>query len=325
MTEPMPRLIEPMLATSGELPTDEDAAQWGFELKWDGVRAITYTAGEVRATSRRGTEITGQYPELRELGAVLGERRAVLDGEIVAFDSDGRPSFELLQRRMHVTRPGAAAHLARSVPVTYVVFDVLYLDGVHTMGAPYARRRALLESLSVTDRWAATPAYFREGGAELLDATKEQGLEGLVAKRLDSAYVPGRRAHTWRKVKHTTTREVVIGGWKPGKGARTGGIGSLLMGVYDEWGLRYVGHVGTGFTQRVLAELERVVRDLEIPASPYADEVPHEFAREAHWVRPELVGEVAYAAWTKDGRLRAPSWRGLREDVPPESVRREEH
>lgn len=320
----MPRLIEPMMAIAGELPTRAETHQWGFELKWDGVRAVTYSAGEadrVRATSRRGNDITGRYPEVEILGELLGGRRVVLDGEVVAFDENGRPSFELLQRRMHVTRRSAVRHLMWAVPVTYVLFDVLHLDGRSTREVSYEQRRALLESLGLSGRRVHVPEYFRGGGSELLEATREQGLEGLVAKRLDAVYLPGRRAHTWRKVKHTKTHDVVIGGWKPGKGARAGGIGSLLIGVYDERGLRFAGHVGTGFTERMLADMERMLRPLETSVSPYAETVPREFARDAHWVEPRLVGEVVYTSWTKDGRLRAPSWRGLREDVPPTDVR----
>lgn len=326
MTEPLPTLVEPMLAVSGELPPEAQERQWGFELKWDGVRAITYVdqvAGEVRATSRLGNDVTRRYPELQSLGSILGDHRVVLDGEVVAFDADGRPSFELLQRRMHVARPGAVEQLVAAVPVVYIAFDVLHLDGRPTMSEPYEQRRALLESLDVAGRAVQTPGYFRENAAELLAATRERGLEGLVAKQLGSSYLPGRRARTWRKVKLTNTQEVVIGGWKPGKGARSGGIGSLLIGVYDEGGLRYAGHVGTGFTEQMLADMERLLWPLEISTSPYADEVPREFARDAHWVEPHLVGEVTYASWTKDGRLRAPSWRGLREDVPPEAARRD--
>lgn len=320
----MPRLIEPMMAVAGELPAEADASGWGLELKWDGVRAITYRASgadEVRATSRRGGDITGRYPELRSVAELVGGRGVVLDGEVVAFDEDGRPSFELLQRRMHVGRADAVRHLMRDVPVTYVVFDVLHLDGHSIRDEPYERRRALLESLGVSGGRIHVPEYFHGGGVELLEATRQRGLEGVVAKRLDSVYRPGSRARTWRKVKHTSTCEVVIGGWKPGQGARGGGIGSLLIGMYDERGLRFVGHVGTGFTERMLTDLARMLWPLEATASPYVDEVPREFARDAHWVEPLLVGEVVYTSWTKDGRLRAPSWRGLREDVPPEHAR----
>lgn len=320
--EPMPNLIEPMMAVPGDLPTGPDAAHWGLELKWDGVRAITYISEGVRATSRRGNDVTSSYPELHALSGLLGGRRAVLDGEVVAFDEVGRPSFEQLQRRMHVTRASAVQHLARDVPVTYVVFDVLYLSGLPVTEAPYERRRALLESLQLTGHRVQVPDYFRGDGTDLLEATRQRGLEGLIAKRLDSPYLPGRRVPTWRKVKHFTTQDVVVAGWKPGQGRRAGGIGSLLIGVYDNHGLRFAGHVGTGFTERMLADLRERLVPLEVSASPYADDIPREFARDAHWVAPRLVGEVAYTSWTKDGRLRAPSWRGLRSDISPEDVRR---
>lgn len=329
MTEPMPRLVQPMMAVTGELPTGADARRWAYELKWDGVRAITYVRGPAgdgrerfHATSRRGNDITSRYPELSVLTDLLGEHHAVLDGEVVAFDAQGRPSFAALQRRMHVAAPGSRGLLAE-VPVTYVVFDLLHLDGEGTTALRYEQRRALLEELSLADRAVQTPPYFREAGAELLDATQEQGLEGLIAKRLDSRYLPGRRVDFWRKVKNFQTQTVVVAGWKPGKGRRAGGVGSLLLGVYGGRGLRYVGHVGTGFTESYLARLGATLRELEVADSPYVDEVPREFARDARWVAPRLVGEVSYTAWTVDERLRNPSWRGLRDDVPPEEVTRE--
>lgn len=319
----MPRLLLPMMAVTGELPTGRDAEQWALELKWDGVRAISYIdGGRVRATSRRGNDITGRYPELGKLGEVLGSRRAVLDGEVVAFDAEGRPSFAALQRRMHVADP-AARGLLREVPVTYVVFDVLYLDGTGTTREPYRERRALLEELPLNAPPVQCPPYFAGDGAELLDATREQGLEGLIAKRFDSRYLPGRRVDFWRKVKNFATQSVVVGGWQPGRGRRGGGIGSLLLGVNDEQGLRFAGHVGTGFTERALDDLAKVLRPLRVPRSPFVDEVPREHAKEARWVEPRIVGEVAFTAWTKDNRLRNPSWRGLREDQQPEEVTRE--
>lgn len=323
MSDPMPTLIQPMLATAGEMPTETESWEWGLELKWDGVRAITYVADGVRATSRLGNDITKRYPELAGLSRLLGSHRAVLDGEVVAFNDEGQPSFELLQRRMHVAGEADVRRLTRSVPVSYVVFDVLHLDGENAMPRPYEQRRGLLESLELSGDSVHVPEYFRQGGTALLDATRERGLEGLVAKQLHSPYLPGRRTRTWRKVKHTSTQDVVVAGWKPGQGARSGGIGSLLIGVYDEQGLRYAGHVGTGFTERTLAHMERLLRPLESTNSPYLDDIPREFTKDAHWVEPSLVGEVAYASWTKDGRLRAPVWRGLREDVPLANARRD--
>ncbi|MQA87764.1 MAG: DNA polymerase LigD [Streptosporangiales bacterium] len=329
MSEPMPALIEPMMAVTGGLPTGPEADRWGLELKWDGVRAITYVDGAggpggatVRATGRRGSDITSRYPEVAGLAGLLEGHRAVFDGEVVAFDRHGRPSFEALQKRMHVADP-AARGLTVEVPVTYVVFDLLYLDGISTLRVPYEQRRALLDDLELGAGSIQTSPCFREGGQQLLDATREQGLEGLIAKRLDSLYLPGRRVDFWRKVKNFLTQAVVIAGWKPGKGRRAGGIGSLLIGVYDERGLTYVGHVGTGFTDRMLDELAEMLRPLEIPHSPYVDEVPREYAKDAHWVAPRIVGEVGYTVWTEDNRLRTPSWRGLRPEIPPHEVFRE--
>ncbi|MGH3321924.1 MAG: non-homologous end-joining DNA ligase [Streptosporangiaceae bacterium] len=313
-----------MLAVSGALPAGPEAASWAYELKWDGIRAITYVdagSAPVRATSRRGNDVTGRYPELDTLSDLLPGHRVVLDGELVAFDERGRPSFERIQPRIHAR---AGCRLAAAIPVAYVVFDLLYLDGTTTTRLPYAARREALEALGLAGGAVQTSQNFGEGGAELLRVTQQQGLEGLLAKRLDAPYLPGRRSDAWRKVKHTRTQDVVICGWQPGRGRREGGVGSLLLGVYDTTGLRYAGHVGTGFTDAVLADLGGRLRELAIDASPYDEEVPREFAREARWVRPALVGEVTYTMWTGDGRLRAPSWRGLRADKDPHEVRRED-
>jgi bifunctional non-homologous end joining protein LigD len=323
MGDPMPTRVEPMLATTGELPAD--AADWGLELKWDGVRVITYISGDsVRATGRRGNDIADRYPELAALADLLPGHQAVLDGEVVAFDRAGRPSFERLQRRMHIAEPHP--RLIREVPVRYVVFDLLYLDGNATFDLAYRDRRELLEGLELGHGPIEAPSYLHGDDlaqvTELLDFTLELNLEGLVAKRLDAPYRPGQRVGYWRKIKNFRTRDVVIGGWKPGKGRRAGGVGSLLLGVYDNEGLRFVGHVGTGFTERMLDEMAELLTPLQRPTSPYSNEVPREYAKDAHWVEPQLVGEVSYSMWTQDDRLRTPSWRGLRNDVKPEDVRR---
>jgi bifunctional non-homologous end joining protein LigD len=323
----MPDLVEPMIAATGNLP-ETDAAEWGLEIKWDGVRVVTYLDGKggVRATARRGTEVTGHYPELSVISDLIPHQTAVLDGEVVAFDHSGRPDFERLQHRMHVTDP--PPRLVREVPVHYVVFDLLYLDGHTLYDVPYTDRRALLDDLELTAGPIEAPSYLRaddaEQVAELVDYTREQKLEGLVAKRLGSPYRPGKRVDYWRKVKNFQTQEVVIGGWKPGKGVREGGIGSLLLGVREGGELRFVGHVGTGFTDRALAYLADLLRPLTRTTTPFAaGSVPEEFTREARWVEPLRVGEVTFLAWTSDGRLRAPSWRGLRSDSDPARVIRE--
>lgn len=311
-----------MLATAGELPRGAWAARFGYEVKWDGIRVITYvTGGDVRATGRRTNDVTVRYPEVSALAGLLGSHGAVLDGEVVAFDAAGRPSFERLQHRMHAT-PDAS--LLREIPVTYLVFDLLYLDGRELFDLPYADRRELLDGLGLEAPRVQTPPGFTGDGEDLLRATAAQGLEGIVAKRLDSPYRPGRRSGDWIKVKTFRSQDVVVVGWRPGQGRRAGGIGSLLMGVYDEDGaLRFAGHVGTGFSDRILDDMARMLAPMEVPESPIAGGVPPDVARDAHWVRPELVGEVAYAHWTGDGRLRHPVWRGLREDRLPHEVTRE--
>ena len=322
--DPVPDLVKPMLATAGDLPSASDEQGWAFEMKWDGVRAVVYVDhGSVRVLTRNDREVAATYPELRGLGEFFGDRTAVLDGEIVAFDERGRPSFGTLQQRMHVQRPTPS--LRDRVPVTFLAFDLLHLQGKSLTSRPYVERREALESLGLDGaRWATPPAFDGDGAAALA-ASQAQGLEGVIAKRRDAVYEPGRRSSSWLKVKHLRAQEVVIGGWKPGEGRRKGGIGSLLLGVHDEEGrLVFAGHVGTGFTARMLDDLAAKLRPLARKTSPFADEVPRPHARDAHWVTPRLVGEVVFTEWTGTGRLRHPSWRGLRpdksaDDVVPES------
>ncbi len=320
--EPMPQRIVPMLARTGQLPADDSG--WGFEIKWDGVRAIAYsTPGELRLESRNLNDITDSYPELARLVRDLGSRQAVLDGEIVAFGEDGRPSFAKLQSRMHVASREAARRLAKGTPVTYVIFDLLWLDGHSLMGLPYAERRARLAELALKgERWQ-TPEHVVGQGRELLRASVEQRLEGIVAKRLDSTYQPGRRAESWIKVKTVSRQELVIGGWLPGKGRRSDTIGALLIGVHEPGGaLRYVGRVGTGFTDKELARLHKLLASMRRDGSPFAaGEKP---PRGAIFVEPRLVAEVEFAEWTSAGNIRAPSYKGLREDKDPATVVRED-
>ncbi|MGZ4547979.1 MAG: non-homologous end-joining DNA ligase [Blastococcus sp.] len=307
----------PMLATAGELP-DDDAA-WGYEFKWDGVRAVAAVhGGDLSLRSRKGTDITVRYPELGRFPDVLTAHDAVVDGEIVAMDARGRPDFGALQNRMHRTGPEVAG-MAAADPVTYLIFDLLAWDGEDLLARPYAERRERLDELGVAGhRWVSTP-WFRGGGAGVHAASLENGLEGIVAKRLAAPYRPGVRSPDWRKVKNFRSQAVVVGGWRPGQGRRAGGIGSLLFGVPDDEGrLVYAGHVGTGFTDRDLADLKRSLTSR--PTCPFDGTLPREVTRDAHWVEPDLVGEVAYAVWTADGRLRHPSWRGVRDDLEPDDV-----
>jgi bifunctional non-homologous end joining protein LigD len=316
----MPELVKPMLARVSSMPADQ--SRWGFEVKWDGVRAIARCEpGRLRLLSRNGNDVTDAYPELRSLARALGSHEALLDGEIVAFDERGRPSFQGLQNRMHLRGERAVRRLAASAPVTYLLFDLLWLDGHSLMELPYEQRRQRLAELKLEgERWR-TPAHHVGEGDALLQATRQQGLEGVVAKRLDSPYLPGRRESCWLKIKNSQRQELVIGGWTEGKGGRSGRFGALELGVHDEQGaLRYAGKVGTGFDEQELDRLMRLLKPLAREDSPFAGRQP---ARGTHFVRPQLVCEVEFGEWTQDGRLRAPSYQGLREDKLAREVVRE--
>jgi bifunctional non-homologous end joining protein LigD len=319
----LPDLVEPMLASPGGLPADEADDEWAYEFKWDGVRAMARVeGGRLQLFSRKGNDITVTYPELRKLGEELGATQVWLDGEIVAMEQ-GRPSFPALQQRMHVQNDRQARNLASAVPVTYLIFDVLYLDGRSCMDLPYAERRQLLEGLELRGpHWNTSPSYAAEGAA-MIETAREQELEGIVAKRQTSRYFPGRRSADWIKIKEVTTIEVLIGGWRPGEGRRSGTIGSLMLGVPTDAGLRYVGQVGTGFTDKALAALAAQLEPLERGSSPFTDDVPAYRAKGAHWLEPTVVGEVEFRNWTPEGRLRAPSWRGLRSDLEAADLDRE--
>jgi len=319
---PPPDRIAPMLARPGDLPADDGS--WAYEMKWDGLRALAYIGGgRVRLLSRTGQDITSGYPELGGLRAAVGRRQAVLDGEIVAMGEEGWPDFERLQLRMHA-RPAVVARLAESVPVTYLAFDLLHLDGRPLLDEPYRGRRALLEELALQGpRWQTPPSFTGEAGADVQAVSLQHGLEGIVAKRLASRYEAGKRTGSWLKIKNIQRQEVVVGGWKPGEGKRTGLFGSLLIGVQEGDGLAYAGHVGTGFSQQDLDMLWDRLTPLRRATSPFAGEVPHEHARRAVWAEPVLVIEVAFTGWTQAGRMRAPSYQGLRVDKNPAEVVRE--
>jgi bifunctional non-homologous end joining protein LigD len=322
--EPMPEHIEPMKAVLGVLPRhDEDH---GYEIKWDGARAIAYcSGGRVRLESRNLLDITPRYPELRAIGRQLGSREAVLDGEVVVLDDDDRPSFQRLQRRMHLTAESEIRRRRKEVPVTYMIFDVLYLEGRSTMELPYEERRQRLEALDLEGPSWQTPSYHRGEGKALLAAGRERGLEGIVAKRLDSRYLPGRRTKAWVKVKNVRSQELVIGGWLPGKGRREQMIGALLVGYHErregEPRLRYAGKVGTGFTDEDLRRLAERLEPLRRPDSPFDGRQP---PRDALFVEPRLVAEVEFNEWTSAGTLRHPSFKGLREDQDAAEVIREQ-
>jgi bifunctional non-homologous end joining protein LigD len=308
-----------MLATlAHDVPT---GAGWAYEMKWDGVRAfVLVQPGEVRVTNRSGKDVTAGYPEFTELGRGLGDAAVLLDGEIVAIDEGGRPDFQLLQRRMHVRDPAALRALAREVPVAFMAFDLLWFDGNLLTGLPYTERRAGLEALaSGDDRLQVPPATTGDGEAALA-TSRELGLEGVVAKRVDSRYESGRRSSAWRKIKIVLGQELVIGGWTPGEGRRAQGIGALLLGYYDAGHeLRFAGKVGTGFTDAELDRLLGILAPLARDASPFVDTAP----RAARFVAPRVVAEVRFSEWTREGRIRQPSYLGLRDDVEAAQVTRE--
>lgn len=321
---PLPSSLTPMLATR-DSPPDWDLEAWGIEMKWDGVRALAFCEdGRTWLRSRTGKDVTATYPELGGLARETGRRQVLLDGEIVAFGPDGHPDFEALQPRMHVSSAQQAKRLAATAPVAYLAFDVLQLDGRPLLALPYAERREILQTIIPNGSGFLAPPFFPGRDLDaVLEASVQQGLEGVVAKRLDSRYEPGIRTGTWLKVKNQLSQEVVVAGWKPGKGNREGLVGSLLLGVYEDGRLLYCGHVGTGFTDRTLRMLTARLRPLRRADSPFDGPVPPEYARPAVWAEPRLVAEVSFERWTRAGRMRAPVFRGLRDDKEPTDVVRE--
>ncbi|MFG2053946.1 non-homologous end-joining DNA ligase [Micromonospora sp. NPDC048930] len=304
--------LKPMLAMTGQLPA---GAGWAYEFKWDGVRALAdISHGDRHFYARSGVEITTAYPELLNLAEQVDD--ALLDGEVVLFNELGQPSFTALAERMHVRNPAKAARLAATMPVTYMIFDLLRLRGEDLTGRPYQERRAALESLGLgAARWAVPPAF--ADGPATYEAAGEHGLEGVMAKRVDSAYRPGVRSPDWVKVKLEVTGDFVVGGWRPG--ARK--IGGLLVGVPRPDGrLTFRGRVGGGIGAALERELLRELEPLRTGASPFAGDVPREDARGAIWVTPQIVVEVKYGQRTPDGRLRFPRILRLRPDKPPEEV-----
>ncbi len=316
---PLPEKVRPMLATPGTLPASDRG--WAFEIKWDGVRAISFIeGGRIRMMSRNDKDLTPSFPEFRELGEFLGSRPCVLDGEIVVLGEDGAPDFGRLQHRLHLTSANAVKRQSAESPASYVLFDVLHLDGHPLFAKSYDERRAQLEDLGLSGASFATADSFRDvKGEDTLHATKEAGLEGVIAKQRGSRYVEGKRSDAWIKIKNVRTQEVVIGGWTDGAGSRAGSIGALLLGVPAEEGLRFVGKVGTGFKDHDRESLMELLRPSTRTTNPFtpASDIKE---RAAHFVEPELVGEVRFGEWTQSLRLRHPVWRGLRPDKNPQDV-----
>jgi bifunctional non-homologous end joining protein LigD len=317
-----PEQVDPMLATPIDAPKFGNEAGWAFEMKWDGVRTIAYLAdGRVKLLSRKGRDDTDAYFEVARELTKIRVKTAILDGEVVVTDAAGRPSFGLLQHRINLTKPADIERAAKAYPAQLMLFDILELNGQSLIKKTYQERREILEGLIPPEPGSLiqVPPIFEGDLQAALQIGDRLQLEGVVAKRWTSIYQPGRRTHTWLKIKLHRMQEVVIGGWREGQGRRGGGVGSLLMGIPTEAGLHYVGRVGSGFNDRQLDQIQAKLEKLSRKTSPFVD-VPREEARDAHWVTPSLVGEVSYGELTEPGRLRHPVWRGLRPDKSPDEV-----
>jgi bifunctional non-homologous end joining protein LigD len=318
--KPMPERIEPMMAKLGSAIPKPDTT-WGFEFKWDGIRALAYVeGGRVRLVSRSGEDITPRYPEIHAMGRAIGSREVILDGEVVALDDKGRPSFEQIQQRMGLTSESQVRRMMKLVPVTYMVFDLLWQDGHALMPQPYTERRRLLADLKLAgDSWL-TPPYEEGGGQAMLEASAKARLEGVIAKKLSSPYEPGRRSGAWVKVKNRNRQELVIGGWLEGEGKRRGHPGALLVGYYNKSTFVYAGKVGTGFTDTMLETLQNLMKPLVQASSPFDVGNP---PKAAHFIKPKLVAEFEFVEWTRSGQLRAPAFKELRAGKPARKVVRE--
>lgn len=317
------RTIAPMKAAPGELPTGDG---WIYELKWDGMRGVVFIEdGELRVQTTNLLDATVSFPELQVLAEELAHfDSVVLDGELVAFDGAGNPSFSQMQQRMHVGDPADAARRSHAVPVVFVAFDLLHLNGNDMFDLPFSKRRELLEQiLGDSETWRVSPIWTTEP-ENLLDVVIERHLEGIVAKRSESLYRPGKRSQQWRKIKPRRRQEFVVGGWLSGEGNRANRAGSVLVGYHDDTGLRYAGRVGSGFTATELDEWSTLLGERAIDSSPFVDPVPPKPGRSQHWVQPELVIEVAFSDWGGDDmHLRHPSYLGRRIDKNAGEVVRE--
>ena len=307
-----------MLATLGKMPIDQ--SDFAFEIKWDGVRAVVEAGdGQLRIRSRNGIDGTSRYPELNSLAAAFGKRRMVLDGEIISLGPDGRPSFPRLSHRIHLTQADEIARAAAAQPIFFVIFDLLRVDRRSLLDEPYTTRRAELEALGLSsEHWQVTPARVGDGDAMLKVAT-DRRLEGLIAKRLDSVYMPGRRSPDWIKIKLVQRQEFVIGGWVPERSGDSARIGSLLIGVHDDTGkLVYAGKVGTGLSAKDHAPLLAKLAKAKSATSPFIDATPR-----AQFLKPSLVAEVEFRRWPKDALVHQASFKGLRADKKAADVTRE--
>ncbi len=314
-----PPLLLPMLAGGNGVPPSPDG--WLFEPKLDGQRVIgVVEPAGVTLLNRRGGDISATYPELAGLAGALAPHRAVLDGEVVSFNDKGQTSFQRLQRRMHVRQP--TARLLAETPVSFVTFDVLWLDGELLVDHPQSERRKVLDGLDIRGPAWQTAPVLDASPDDLMDACRDLGLEGFMAKRVDAPYLPGRRSSAWSKVKCGRRREFVVGGWSTGSGSRETSIGSLALGVYDTspeeaerrgrpQRLFYVGQAGSGLSEELIRQLTRLFAQIELPTPAFVNPP----RARLHWVQPLLVAEISYTEVTEAGTLRQPSIKGLRTDV----------
>jgi bifunctional non-homologous end joining protein LigD len=318
--EEMPAEISPMMAKLAESVPSPDRG-WGYEFKWDGARALVFNdPGSLRVVSRTGEDLTKRYPELRRLAEALGSHTAILDGEIVALAEDGVPRFEQLQQRIGLNTEADVRRKMKQVPVYYFAFDLLYLDGHRLTDLAYEERRKRLQSLQLAGPSWQTPEHQVGHGQAMLEASRGSGLEGIVAKRLDSPYEESRRSSFWLKIKNRQRQDLVIGGWLDGEGKREGLPGALLVGYREGGHLVYAGRVGTGFTDATLARLAELMQPLARESSPFdRGRAP----AGAHFIEPRLVGDFEFSDWTRANQVRAGAFKGLRTDVDPDEVERE--
>jgi bifunctional non-homologous end joining protein LigD len=314
---PMPSTIHPMLATPSDQPFDDP--EWLFEIKWDGYRAVSFIQeGEVRLVSRNQNDLTGQYPELHDLPKLVNARTAILDGEIVALDEEGRSSFSLMQQRTGIRHGGRRTAARSDIPVLYYVFDLLYLDGSDLRHVSLEQRKETLAQIITPGDFIRYSDHFAQG-VKLFEAAKQKRLEGILAKKRASHYEE-RRSHEWLKIKITHTLECMIGGYTDPEGSRQH-FGSVVLGLYDKKGrLIHVGQAGSGFDQKTLAAVWQLLKELQTSRSPFHGAV--DALRQVHWVKPELVAEIKFSQWTHETteagpKLRAPVFLGLREDKDP--------
>jgi len=310
-----PAIIRPMLATLVDKPFSDP--EWLFETKWDGIRAVCFIKnGTARFVSRNQNDLTAQYPELSTIGNDFNATQAILDGEIVALDEHGVSKFQLLQSRMGRKNKAEIERLVAKTRLAYYVFDLLYHDGYDLTGCALIDRKSTLEQILKTDKIVRYSDHIIEHGVQLYEEVAKVPLEGVIAKRIDSAYAQ-RRSRDWLKIKTILEAEVVIGGYTEPRKSRSY-FGALVVGLYEGGELRYVGHAGGGFNEKSLGQLYKLMQPLKTKTSPFADKV--QTNELVQWIKPKLVAQVKFAEWTADRRMRQPIFLGLREDKPAKDV-----